>query len=128
MRDPHSVGGIISDAVRVETATTPSEDRGWNNGLKENTMATDKRLPDVGAVLTRVYKGETLTVTRLADGFEFKGDTYKSLSKLAAKICEQKAVNGFAFFKLGESEVKKPRKAKIVADAAAPAVTPDPVA
>ena len=91
-------------------------------------MAKDKRLPDAGTVLTRVYKGTTLTVKVLDDGFEYEGETFKSLSKLAAKICEQKAVNGFAFFKLGESDVKKPRKAKTVADAAAPAVTPAPVA
>jgi hypothetical protein len=77
-------------------------------------MERDVRLPNVGAVMVRKYKGTELTVTVLDSGFEYQGQTWKSLSKLAAHICGQKAVNGYTFFRLGESTVKRPRKAKTV--------------
>jgi len=94
-------------------------------------MKNDPRLPNVGAVLVRQYKGNEIKATVLDEGFEYEGTVFKSLSKLAAHVCGQKAVNGFAFFKLGESTVKKPRKAK--APAAEPVAetvveTPEPVA
>src|SRR5271165_2383086 len=37
-------------------------------------------LPPAGSVITRVYKGETLEVKILVEGFEFEGEVYKSLS------------------------------------------------
>lgn len=85
----------------------------------------DARLPAAGTVLERKYKGLELKVTVNESDFAYNGQTFKSLSKLAAEVCGQKAVNGFAFFGLGESSIKKPRKAKDaaatpVATAAAP--------
>lgn len=86
----------------------------------------DARLPAAGTILERKYKGQELKVTVNEGDFTYNGQTFKSLSKLAAEVCGQKAVNGFAFFDLGESSVKKPRKAK---DATAtPAPTPAPKA
>ncbi len=35
---------------------------------------SDPRLPPIGAAITRKYKGRTLTVTVLADGFEYAGE------------------------------------------------------
>jgi hypothetical protein len=60
----------------------------------------DPRLPAVGEKLFRTYKGEELVVDVLAAGFRFKGEEYRSLSKLAGAITGSKAINGFAFFKL----------------------------
>jgi len=62
----------------------------------------DPRIPNVGAVITRKYKGQTLEVTVADDGFVHDGQTWTSLSKLAAHVCGQKAINGYAFFKLGK--------------------------
>lgn len=59
--------------------------------------ASDDRLPIVGTTIRRPYKGRTLLVTRLADGFEFEGDHYPSLSAVAKKATGQH-LNGFAFF------------------------------
>src|SRR5262249_7530883 len=42
--------------------------------------ASDSRLPQPGAILTRLYKGRQLEVTVLADGFSFAGTVYGSLS------------------------------------------------
>jgi DUF2924 family protein len=57
----------------------------------------DTRLPPPGTVLTRLYKGQTLQVLIRADGFEFDGRLFKSLSA-AAKTITGSHCNGFLFF------------------------------
>jgi Protein of unknown function (DUF2924) len=59
----------------------------------------DPRLPPVGTVLTRVYKGRTLHVTILSHGFECDGTVYTSLSA-TAKAVTGSHCNGFLFFGL----------------------------
>ena len=61
----------------------------------------DERVPPPGTIITRAYKGETLQVQVLPDGFEFEGDVYKSLSAVARAITGQHC-NGFHFFRLGQ--------------------------
>jgi hypothetical protein len=61
--------------------------------------ARDGRLPCPGHAIVRRYKGETLRVTVLANGFEFRGDRYGSLSAIA-KAVTGSHVNGFRFFRL----------------------------
>lgn len=56
-------------------------------------------IPAVGTVITRVYKGETLQVKVLADGFEFEGEVYPSLSAVAKRITGSHT-SGFLFFRL----------------------------
>jgi hypothetical protein len=57
------------------------------------------RLPPVGTVLTRPYKGDTLQVQVLADGFLFEGQVYRSLSACAKAITGSHC-NGYWFFRL----------------------------
>ncbi|HYH63968.1 MAG TPA: DUF2924 domain-containing protein [Urbifossiella sp.] len=59
----------------------------------------DPRLPGVGTVLTRRYKGAEVRVKIAADGFEFAGDRYGSLSAVA-KAVTGTHTNGFLFFRL----------------------------
>ena len=61
---------------------------------------TDDRLPPPGTILTRNYKGEDLQVMVLADGFEFRGRVYRSLSAVAKAITGSHC-NGYLFFKIG---------------------------
>lgn len=61
---------------------------------------SDSRLPPPGTLISRDYRGETVQVKVLGSGFEFEGETYKSLSAVAKKITGQH-VNGFLFFRLG---------------------------
>ena len=61
----------------------------------------DTRVPPPGSVITRLYKGEALQVKVLDDGFEFEGQTYRSLSALA-KVITGQHYNGFVFFGLGQ--------------------------
>lgn len=65
----------------------------------------DDRLPQPGAVLQREYKGRMLLVTVLATGFEFEGETFKSLSAVAKKITGTHC-NGFHFFRLAKEAAR----------------------
>ena len=59
----------------------------------------DARLPPPGSVLARKYRGQTLQVRVLADGFEFEGAVHPSLSAVAKAITGSHC-NGFLFFRL----------------------------
>ena len=63
-------------------------------------VAPDDRLTMPGQEITREYKGQTLVVRVLANGFEFEGEVYKSLSAVAKAITDQHC-NGYLFFRLG---------------------------
>ncbi|MBI1900555.1 MAG: DUF2924 domain-containing protein [Planctomycetia bacterium] len=60
---------------------------------------TGERLPLVGTVITRRYKGRTLHVKVRDDGFEFEGEVYKSLTAIV-KAVTGTHWNGFHFFGL----------------------------
>jgi hypothetical protein len=59
--------------------------------------ARDPRLPEPGTVLRRSYGGDEHAVSVLADGFEYAGQRYRSLSKIAREITGT-PWNGFTFF------------------------------
>jgi hypothetical protein len=59
----------------------------------------DRRLPMPGTVLTREYRGWTVTVTVLDEGFEYAGAVYRSLTAVARAITGTHW-NGYHFFGL----------------------------
>ena len=61
----------------------------------------DCRLPQAGTVLTRNYRGQQVVVHIVADGFEFQGRHYRSLSAIAREVTGTRW-NGLAFFHLTE--------------------------
>jgi len=61
----------------------------------------DPNAPAVGSTLTRSFKGKDITVTVTADGFEYDGQTFKSISAVARHITGY-AISGPVFFKLVE--------------------------
>lgn len=63
-------------------------------------LPLDRRLPAVGTAITREYRGQTISVTVLADGFEYAGERYRSLTAVAKAITDTH-INGFRFFGLG---------------------------
>jgi len=74
---------------------------------KPSETSRDPRLPAVGTVMTRTFKGEELSVTVLEDGFEYEGEHYRSLSGLARHIVGYQ-ISGPVFFKLtGETSTVK---------------------
>jgi hypothetical protein len=66
----------------------------------EPATAADPRLPPPGSWLTRSYKGHTIHVQVLAQGFQYRGRVFSSLSALAKEITGNHC-SGFCFFKLG---------------------------
>jgi hypothetical protein len=83
--------------------TVPEEANAAPNvAPKEPMRARDPRIPAVGLMIERLYKGKTLLVMVLDDGFEYEGKPYRSLSALAQAITGAKAINGHLFFRLGK--------------------------
>jgi hypothetical protein len=80
---------------RVGPAAAPPE-RTATVGLQSQA---DGRLPPPGTVITRPYKGGTIQVQVLPQGFEYQGEVYRSLSAVA-KAVTGSHVNGFLFFRL----------------------------
>ena len=58
----------------------------------------DGRLPPPGTVLARPYKGRTLQVQVLTEGFAFEGNVYPSLSAVA-RAATGSHCNGYLFFR-----------------------------
>jgi Protein of unknown function (DUF2924) len=69
----------------------------------------DRRLPPVGTVLTRFYQGRQVAVQVAADGFEYDGRQYGSLSAVARAVTGTRW-NGLLFF--GLAQRKEPRRAR----------------
>jgi len=64
-----------------------------------NRREQDNRLPLPGALLTRKWKGRTLLVEVLAQGFRYENRHYSSLSAIAVAVTGTRW-NGLAFFGL----------------------------
>ena len=62
----------------------------------------DDRLPPPGTIIIRKYKGQTLQIRVLPQGFEFEGEVYKSLSAVAKAITGTHC-NGYLFFRLNRN-------------------------
>lgn len=73
-------------------------------GGERTTVAiqTDSRLPSIGDAIVRTYKGQKIRVVVLADGFEYDGQRFRSLSAVAKAISGSHC-NGFRFFGLTEA-------------------------
>ena len=81
---------------RVKAAAAPAE----LTVAKVVRFQPDDRLPPPGTVITRRYKGDELQVKVLADGFEYDGQVFGSLSAVAKHITGSH-YNGFLFFRMG---------------------------
>jgi Protein of unknown function (DUF2924) len=69
--------------------------------LPNEPGAIDKRLPPAGTILVRQYRGATLQVQVLQQGFAYNGQVFKSLSAVAKAITGSHC-SGFWFFGLGQ--------------------------
>ena len=59
----------------------------------------DNRLPAPGSVITKTYRGKTLEVKVLENGFEYEGKVFKSISRVAMTIVKRQ-ISGYVFFGL----------------------------
>ena len=76
---------------------------GRDQGQPVRGSRQDRRLPKAGTLLTRVYRGRTLTVKVLANGFEYEGRHYGSLSAVA-RAATGTRWNGLLFFGLARRQ------------------------
>src|SRR5579863_8571868 len=80
-----------------------------------NHRPSDSRLPLPGVVLTRKWKGRTILVEVLADGFRYENRDYSSLSAIAVAITGTRC-NGLAFFGLTRSTGGKRKEQRHAAE------------
>ena len=77
----------------------PANEAGSRTVTQEAGFASDDRLPPLGGVITRKYKGAVVQVQVLSGGFEYQGEVYASLSAVAKSVTGSHC-NGFLFFRL----------------------------
>ncbi len=104
-------GRELSEEARATIKTlsrevTVVDGRAKRPAKKIDDAPRDPRLPGVGTVLTKRYKGSEYEVTVLTDGFEYDGVEFKTLSAVAKEITGRHW-NGFIFFGL---DTRKPKK------------------
>jgi hypothetical protein len=92
----------VKDAASTEPAAPAADQK-----------PRDPRCPPIGTKHTRVYNGNTLTLTALADGgFEFDGERFSSVSGAAKKACGAKTVDGFSWWRLNPADASKPPRTR----------------
>ncbi len=94
----------IEELIPLAEAWMPLGKRALERKLSPTPIPKrDPRLPMPGTVLTRPYKGRTLAVMVLEDGFEYEGRRYSSLTAIA-KAVTGSHWNGMHFFGLKRRE------------------------
>ena len=77
---------------------------------RSKPIQPDPRRPRPGSLLSRTFRGQTIEVKVLEDGFHYQGQRYGSLSAVARATTGTRW-NGLIFFGLGKREMAKPGKA-----------------
>jgi len=83
--------------IRMTIPRTRSPEGSSPSGMP--VIAPDRRVPIPGTVLTRQYRGQLIQVRVLAEGFDYDGTLYQSLSAVAKAVTGTQW-NGFLFFGL----------------------------
>ena len=68
---------------------------------QQPTKAKDPRIPPIGSIISKTYRGQQIEVKVLENGFEYKGKVYKSISRVAMSIVKR-TVSGYFFFGLSK--------------------------
>ena len=104
---PVSPAQLEREQQLVGMARIRWRDKPSRKGRKAVARGTrDPRLPPVGSVLRRIHNRAEHTVMVLPDGFEYQGQVYPSLTKVATLIAGTHW-SGFAFFNLNGRRVQK---------------------
>lgn len=81
--------------LRVVSPITQAENTVENLPVRPR----DNRLPAPGSTLTKTYHGKTIEVKVLENGFEYEGQVFKSISRVAMTIVKRQ-ISGYVFFGL----------------------------
>lgn len=87
---------LARDSDLRTTAPRPRQGAGGST-ITKSARLKSSLTPAAGTQLTRQYKGKTVVVTVLEDGFAYQGTRYRSLSA-AAQAITGSHVSGNAFF------------------------------
>ncbi len=102
-------GGLSERARRRAAALVDQADLRVATATQRDTRArpakTRRRAPLPGTVLVRAYRGRTLQVHVLEDGFEYDGQTFRSLTAVTRAITGSHW-NGYHFFRLTQERRK----------------------
>ncbi len=102
------LGGLSPEALaRIEELKSsldrdpaPSQDAAQGSAVPPSQDdRKDRRLPAPGTFLRRMYKDRTIEVKVLAEGFEYEGRPFKSLSAVAKQVTGANW-SGYLFFNL----------------------------
>lgn len=103
-RARHRAAEIANEAeLRV---FAPRDRRNASLSPESAAYRSDRRIPAPGSKLTREFRGSTVSVTVLRQGFEYRGQQYRSLSAIANEVTGTRW-NGLAFFGLTGKETRK---------------------
>lgn len=81
--------------LRVVSPITPEETPLENLPVRPR----DNRLPALGSIITKTYRGKTIEVKVLENGFEYEGKVFKSISRAAMTIVKR-PISSYVFFGL----------------------------
>lgn len=81
--------------LRVVSPIVPEETTLENLPVRQR----DNRLPVPGSIITKTYRGKTIEVKVLDNGFEYDGKVFKSISRVAMTIVKRQ-ISGYVFFGL----------------------------
>lgn len=81
--------------LRVVSPITQAENTVENMPVR----LRDNRLPAPGSIITKTYRGKTIEVKVLDNGFEYEGKVFKSISRVAMTIVKRQ-ISGYVFFGL----------------------------
>ena len=87
--------------INIETQNPPTENLPNPSNLQEQqaSKTKDSRIPPVGSIISKTYRGQQVEVKVLENGFEYKGKFYKSISCVAMTITKRQ-ISGYVFFGL----------------------------
>ena len=83
--------------LRVVSPITPEKTTLENLPIRPR----DSRLPAPGSIITKTYRGKTIEVKVLENGFEYGGKVFKSISRVAMSIVKR-PISGYVFFGLSK--------------------------
>ena len=86
---------VQSAVLRVVSPITQAETTLENLPVRPR----DNRLPASGSIITKTYRGKTIEVKVLDNGFEYEGKVFKSISRVAMTIVKRQ-ISGYVFFGL----------------------------
>lgn len=61
----------------------------------------DNRFPAPGSIITKTYRGKTIDVKVLENGFEYESKVFKSISRVAMTIVKRQ-ISGYVLFGLSK--------------------------